>query len=322
MALLDAGVPLLAPVAGVSVGLISREKEGGELEHALLADILGLEDHYGDMDFKVAGSRKGVTAIQLDVKLEGGVPLDILEDALEVALTARCSILDNMEAELVKNIPDSKGNNFAGGFDAFMQRGLTIKSHAPRLRVVTFARDRLQFLLGPGGETKRMIEREHDCMLDLGDDAHEVGPSGTSTGCVVHVFAPDKASCEAATRMVQELVCDVEDGAILSAVVQEVKDYGAFVEVLRGRTGLLHVSEISNVVSGMGAVELLKAGDCLDVMCIGSDPLSGAVKLSRKRILDKNDRPKESAFSKIGSQSGSRPDTRPPRRSSTSDTSR
>jgi len=305
MAMLDAGVPLLAPVAGVSVGLISREDTSGELEHVLLADILGLEDHYGDMDFKVSGSRHGVTAIQLDVKLAGGVPLSILEDGLEVALTARCSILDTMEAELEAHLPESQRSTAKReAFENFMQRGLALKSHAPRLRVITFARDRLQFLLGPGGETKRTIEREHDCILDLGDDAHELASSGNSTGCVVHVFAPDKASCDNATRMVQELVCDVEHGAILSAVVSEVKDFGAFLEVLRGRTGLLHVSEISNTVSGMNAVDLLKVGDVLDVMCIGSDPLSGAVKLSRKRILDQNDRLKRDTFSKTGMQAG------------------
>lgn len=238
--------------------------------------------------------------MQLDVKLEGGVPLKILEEALEVAKSGRLLILDNMEEEMVSKLPPSPHTSIQNGFDAFMQRGLALKGHAPRVRVVTFAKDRLAFLLGPGGETKRMIEKDHNCMIDLGDA--EVGPTGVSTGCVVHVFAPDKASCEAATRVVQELVCDVEDGAILSAVVQEVKEFGAFVEVLRGRTGLLHVSEISNVAKGMAAVDQLKVGDTFDVVCLGSDPLSGAVKLSRRRILDSNDRPKGDAFSKTGSR--------------------
>jgi polyribonucleotide nucleotidyltransferase len=167
--------------------------------------------------------------MQLDVKLAGGVPLSILEDALEVAKESRYLILDNMEKEMLSKLPASSRSS-GNGFDAFMQRGLALKEHAPRLRVVTFARDRLPFLLGPGGETKRSIERDYNCMLDMGDT--EASTTGASSGCVVHVFGSDKASCEAATRVVQELVCDVEAGAILSAVVKEVKEYGAFVEVI------------------------------------------------------------------------------------------
>ena len=287
--------------------------------------------------------------MQLDVKLSGGVPLSILEEAVDVAGRGRCEILDTMEASL---FPESGGHTAAAadaaaasghghgqgqaaqkraakkaaraaaaaaeaagagvGLDAesivaqdggggggggraesgnggtgelfarYCRDRLSLKPFAPRLRVITFARDRLSFLLGPGGGVKRAIEAEFGVTVEVGDvlggqvaDQGEALPfgvgaasAGTSGGgggggeaaaqCVAHVFGGDKAACEAAARVVQELVCDVEEGSILSGVVKEVRDYGAVVQVLRGRTGLLHVSEISNSLRGAAAVGLLK----------------------------------------------------------------
>ena len=175
--------------------------------------------------------------------------------------------------------------NLPGGgpaFEAFLRSGLALKPHAPRLRVVTFDRERLSFLLGPGGQTKRAIELEFDCVLDVGDvpDSEEAaaggradrgvlggggssssvsgsGSGGSSNGatagatsssskeCVVHVFGATKASCDAATKVVQELVCDVVKGAVLRSTVTELRDFGALVDVLRGRAGLLHITEVS-----------------------------------------------------------------------------
>lgn len=163
--------------------------------------------------------------------------------------------------------------NVPGGgpaFEAFLRSGLALKPHAPRLRVVTFDRERLSFLLGPGGQTKRAIELEFDCVLDVGDvpdTGDEAAGGGTTTDrgvlggggatttaagststsskeCVVHVFGATKASCDAATKVVQELVCDVAKGAVLRGTITELRDFGALVDVLRGRAGLLHITEV------------------------------------------------------------------------------
>ena len=263
-----------AQVAGISIGLVTEaadENESCEYEdefgriarHAILTDLTGLEDHYGDMDFKVAGTRAGVTALQLDVKLAGGVPLAMICEALDAAASARAQVLDVME--VAAPLPP------AGSAPQ-------LKAIAPRIEIVNFDPVRRKDLVGPQGQTMREIESTFGCSLDL------------STEGQVKIFCEDASRALDAKQLVQELVAEIIEGQTYVCTVLEIKDYGAIVQVLRNREGLLHISELAHAArSGSGPSlapkDLLNLGDTLELKCIGVDHIGGWIKLSRKALL-------------------------------------
>lgn len=264
LALLDAGVPLLAPVAGVSVGLALGDTPS---EYSLLLDITGTEDHYGCMDFKIAGTTDGVTALQLDVK--SPLPMKILKEALHLAREGRVVMLEEMK-QLAKN-------SSAGVISKLYPR-LTLKDSAPRVEVVRFDPMRKKDLIGPGGAVLRQLEDRFDVSLDLTQEGQ----------CLL--FGQDKTAVADAKAAVMDLVADVEEGQVYTGTVIEIKDYGAVVELLRNKEGLLHVSEIADDIShpegNFGVVnQHLRVGQKIEVLCTGVDPVQGYIRLSRKALL-------------------------------------
>ena len=208
LAMMDAGVPLAAPVAGVAMGLIVDEATG---RHAVLSDIAGAEDHYGDMDFKVAGTASGITALQMDIKI-GGITPAIMREALEQARAGRLHILERMRATL----PDPRSN---------------ISTFAPRIVTVKIPVDKIRDVIGPGGKTIRSIIERTGVRIDVEDD-------GT-----VNVASNDDESAQRALSIIEELTATPELNKSYLGTVQRITDFGAFVEVLPGVDGLLHVSE-------------------------------------------------------------------------------
>ena len=246
LALMDAGVPIKRPVAGISVGLV-MEKD----TFSLLTDIQGDEDHYGDMDFKVAGTQKGVTGIQLDIKVDG-VNEAIVRGALEQAKEGRLQILKVMLGTL--NAPRKDISKFA-----------------PRLFQLKINPEMIGKLIGPGGKMIRAIQEEKGAKIDIEDD-------GT-----VSIASANADSVEAARRMVEGLTAEVKVGAVYDGKVVSMKDFGAFIEIAPGRDGLCHVSELDS-----GYVQrpedVVQIGDKVQVKVIGIDD-NGRVKLSRKALL-------------------------------------
>ncbi|MCU0702953.1 MAG: polyribonucleotide nucleotidyltransferase [Fimbriiglobus sp.] len=246
LALMDAGVPIKRPVAGISIGLVTQ----GE-EYVLMTDIQGDEDHYGDMDFKVAGTQKGVCGIQLDIKIDG-VTEDILKDALEQARTARIKILK----EMLKALIQPRGD---------------IAATAPRLFQIKISPEKIGLLIGPGGKTIRAIQEETGAKLDVEDD-------GTVT-----IAANDMDAGNAARGKVEALCAEIRVGTIYEGKVTSIKDFGAFIEISPGRDGLCHVSELDN-----GYVQhpsdVVKVGDRVTVKVISIDD-QDRVKLSRKALM-------------------------------------
>lgn len=253
MALMDAGIPLREHVAGVSVGLVSEvdPSTGTIKDYRILTDILGLEDHLGDMDFKIAGTRKGITAIQLDIK-PAGIPLDIICESLEHAYKGRLQILDHMEREI--NAPRTQDER-----------------NSPRLATLKFSNDALRRLIGPLGALKRKIEEETGARMSVSD--------GTLT-----IVAKNQAVMEKVLEKVDFIVGrEIEIGGIYKGVVTSVKEYGAFVEFTGGQQGLLHISELSHEpVSRVS--DAVSIGQQLSLMCIGQD-VRGNIKLSLKATL-------------------------------------
>ncbi|KAJ8775171.1 hypothetical protein K2173_020175 [Erythroxylum novogranatense] len=253
MALMDAGIPLSEHVAGVSVGLVSESdpSTGAIKDYQILTDILGLEDHLGDMDFKIAGTRKGVTAIQLDIK-PAGIPLDIICECLEPALKARLQILEHMEQEISE--PRVQDNQYA-----------------PQIVNLKFSNDSLRRLIGPLGSLKRKIEDETGARLSVGD--------GTLT-----IVAKNQKVMEKVQEKIDFIVGrEIEVGGIYKGVVASIKEYGAFVEFNGGQQGLLHISELSHdPVSKVS--DVVSIGQQLSLMCIGQD-VRGNIKLSLKATL-------------------------------------
>lgn len=250
LSLMDAGVPITDAVAGISVGLITK---GDEV--CLLTDIMGLEDHFGDMDFKIAGTRKGVTAIQLDLKVQG-TPVDVLTRAVEQAREARMIILDQMEAVIAKPKPD-------------------ISTYAPRIVSTQVPADRIGEVIGPGGKTiKKIIEETGVESIDIEDDGK------------VLIASMTKESAEKAVAYVNGLVEEPEIGKIYKAKVARVMNFGAFCEFLPGKQGLVHVSELSSeYVKDVNSV--VKVGDEFDVKLIEVDQMK-RVNLSKKQAENKN----------------------------------
>jgi polyribonucleotide nucleotidyltransferase len=268
LALLDAGVPILAPVAAVSVGVVSDATSG---DYGLLLDITGTEDHYGDMDFKVAGTETGVTAFQLDVKKP--LSMDILEHALHLAWEGRIVMLHEMEV-LTRQ-------SSCGVLSNLMPRTV-LKDSAPRVEVVRFDPLRKRDLIGPGGAVIRQLEDRYGVSLDLTQEGQ----------CLL--FGANPEMVKEAKASIMDLVADVEEGGVYTCTVIEIKDFGAILEALRNKEGLLHVSEISdddddggkNPDGNYGFVrDHLKVGQKIEVLCTGVDPVQNSIRFSRKKLL-------------------------------------
>jgi polyribonucleotide nucleotidyltransferase len=262
MAMMDAGVPLAAPVAGIAMGLIMDEASG---KYAILSDIAGAEDHYGDMDFKVAGTAKGITALQMDIKVTG-INADIMREALMQARAGRLHILGKM-AETIK---ESRGN---------------ISTFAPRIITIKIPVDKIRDVIGPGGKMIRSIIERTGVKIDVEDDGR------------VNVASADEASARKAIGMIQELTATPELNKTYLGKVQRITDFGAFVEIMPGTDGLLHVSEIANH-RVKDVRDELKEGEQVLVKVINIDP-TGKIRLSRKALLNEAEgaRPAEGAAS-------------------------
>jgi polyribonucleotide nucleotidyltransferase len=252
LSLLDAGVPLKAPVAGIAMGLITDGKRT-----VILSDILGDEDHLGDMDFKVAGSREGITALQMDIKVTE-VDWDIMEKALAQAKEGRLHILDCMDKDTASEL---------GGLKAREE----LHAYAPRMETLQVKPDRIRDIIGPGGKVIRAIQETTGAKIDVEDSGR------------VSVFGPDSAAVEQAMAMVTELTQEAEIGRIYLAKVKRVADFGVFAEIFPGTDGLIHISHLAE-----GRVDkvtdVLEEGDEVLAKCIDIDP-SGRIRLSRKEAL-------------------------------------
>lgn len=246
LALMDAGVPLKAPVAGIAMGLV---KEDGR--HAILTDIAGAEDHYGDMDFKVAGTKDGITALQMDIKM-AGLTSELLAEALEQARRARLFILEKM----AETLPAPREE---------------ISSFAPRIFTIQIPPDKIRDVIGPGGKMIRSIVERTGAKIDVQDD-------GT-----VSIASADEQSARKAIQIVEELTAVAELGKTYLGKVQRIVDFGAFIEILPGTDGLLHVSEVADYHVKDVRNELSE-GDQVLVKVINIDP-QGKVKLSRRAVL-------------------------------------
>ena len=249
LAMMDAGVPLKAPVSGIAMGLIMDEETG---KYAILSDIAGAEDHYGDMDFKVAGTSDGITALQMDIKV-AGITMDVMRKALEQARTGRLFILDKMRQTLGV-ARDS------------------VSAHAPRIVTIRIPVDKIRDVIGPGGKTIRSIIERTGVKIDVEDDGR------------VNVASADEASAQKAIGIIQELTATPELNKTYLGKVQRITDFGAFVEIMPGVDGLLHVSEIAHY-RVKDVRDELKEGDQVMVKVINIDP-SGKIRLSRKALLE------------------------------------
>jgi len=243
LALMDAGVPIKAPVAGIAMGLI-KEDAG----FAVLTDILGDEDHLGDMDFKVAGSAAGITALQMDIKIQG-ITEEIMEIALEQAHEARIHILDEMNKVIA--LPRAELND-----------------NAPTMKTIKIDQDKIRDVIGKGGATIRGLCEETGASIDIEDD-------GT-----VRVFADDKASAELAEAKILEITAEAEVGAIYEGKVERIVDFGAFINILPGKDGLLHISQISSERVEK-VTDYLEEGQTVKVKVLDVDA-RGRIKLSMK----------------------------------------
>jgi len=274
LALMDAGVPLKAPIAGVAMGLIM---DSANNRHAILSDIAGAEDHYGDMDFKVAGSADGITALQMDIKMDG-VPTEIMQEALEQARAGRLHILKKMESTI--QMPRE-----------------SISTHAPRIVTITIPVDKIRDVIGPGGKTIRSIVERTGVKVDVEDDGR------------VNVSSSDEDSAQKAITIIEELTASPEVDKTYLGKVQRITDFGAFVEIIPGIDGLLHISEIAHYRVA-NVKDELEEGDQVLVKVINVDP-SGKVRLSRKALLPVPDSENtNTGKDKEKSQSGSGGDNR------------
>jgi len=255
MALMDAGVPIRTPVAGISVGLVT-EFEGEKLtRYTTLTDIIGSEDHFGDMDFKLCGTRDGVTGFQLDLKLPG-ISLKIMTEAILLARDARMKVLDAMAIAI------------AGPRKELSQ-------YAPRIETVRIHPDKIGLLIGPGGKTIKGIVAETGAEINIDDDGS------------VHIYSANRESLNRAKEIITGMTKEIEVGEVYHGRVVSIKDFGAFVEVLPGKDGLVHISELADF-RVKSVEDVVKVGDLVWVKCIGIDD-KGRVKLSRKAAMkDRN----------------------------------
>jgi polyribonucleotide nucleotidyltransferase len=250
LALMDAGVPIKAPVAGIAMGLIT---DGDK--YTILTDILGLEDHLGDMDFKVTGTREGITAFQMDVKI-GGVSKDIMSEALEQARKGRIYILDKMA-------------------EALSSPRKSLAPHAPRIYTLQIKQDKIRDVIGTGGKVIRSIIEQTGVKIEIEDSG------------LVNIAATDEESARKAIDIIKGIVEEPEVGKVYLGKVKRIVDFGAFVEILPGTEGLLHISQISHKRIAKVS-DVLKEGDEILVKVTEIDSL-GRVKLSRKELIGRED---------------------------------
>ena len=250
LALMDAGIPITKPVAGISIGLFSNDDKA-----TLVTDILGTEDHCGDMDFKVAGTRDGITGFQVDLKIKG-LKWDLVEGAFEMARESRLQILDYMQSVIEQPRDD-------------------LSEYAPRIHVLKIDPEKIGALIGPGGKVIRRITETTGVQIDVEDD-------GT-----IKIFSTDKAGLDAAVDEVNGITAEAEVNKIYNGKVTGIKDFGAFVEILPGKDGLVHISELADF-RVKSVEDICKMGDQMWVKCIGVDD-RGKIKLSRKQALAEKD---------------------------------
>ena len=253
LSLMDAGVPIKAPVAGISCGLVTDENKS-----VILTDILGAEDHFGDMDFKVCGTRAGITGFQLDLKLPG-IPIDLLCAAMDQNLVARNQILDIIEACMPAPRPE-------------------ISKNAPQMDTMKINPAKIGALIGPGGKKIKEITEATGASIDIEDD-------GT-----VKIFAKDRAALDYARERIEGVTAEAEIGKVYRGKVVNVRDFGAFVEIMPGQEGLLHISEMANYRVAQ-VTDICKEGDFVSVKVIDIDN-SGKIRLSRKAALEEMDKKK------------------------------
>ncbi len=281
LALMDTGVPIKAPVAGVAMGLI---KDGEKF--SILTDILGMEDHLGDMDFKVAGTDKGITALQMDIKIKG-INSEIMNKALEQARIARLAILDMMMQVIPTPRPE-------------------LKSHAPRMTVIQVPTEKIGAIIGPGGKMIRSIQEETGAKIDISED-------GT-----VFIASSDGVGAQMARERIEALTESAVVGRIYTGKVVRITDFGAFVEILPNMDGMVHISQLDT--QRVNKVEdVVRMGDEITVMVTDIDD-QGKIRLSRQAVLEgwtveeaaEHDRPRsKSGGNRSGHDRGGR---RPPRR--------
>jgi polyribonucleotide nucleotidyltransferase len=244
---MDAGVPVTAPVAGIAMGLV---KEGDKV--LVLSDILGDEDHVGDMDFKVAGTRQGITSLQMDIKIQG-LSKPIMQQALEQARKGRLFILDKME----ETIKSSRTE---------------ISPYAPKIVTIQINPDKIRDIIGPGGKVIRAMQAETETRIDVDD-----------TG-VVKIVAVDKEASDKALQMVKDIVQEAEVGAIYEGTVRKIMDFGAFVEIFPGTDGLVHISQLDSKRVNK-VTDILKEGDKVMVKVLEVDR-DGKIRLSRRAAVE------------------------------------
>ncbi|HQQ15162.1 MAG TPA: polyribonucleotide nucleotidyltransferase, partial [Deltaproteobacteria bacterium] len=252
LSLMDAGVPLKKPVAGIAMGLI---KEGDD--YMVLTDILGDEDHLGDMDFKVAGTADGITALQMDIKISG-IPEEVLGQALEKAKAARLAILEKMK----QTISAPRGD---------------ISPYAPRIYTMTINPDKIRDVIGPGGKVIKDIIAKTDTKIEIDDSGR------------VDIFSPDEDHAKMAVDMIQALTKELELGRVYSGKVAKIMDFGAFVDFPTGESGLVHISQLANE-RVKNVRDVVQEGDEIIVKVIGIDSKTGKIRLSRKEALNNTTR--------------------------------
>jgi polyribonucleotide nucleotidyltransferase len=283
---MDTGVPIKAPVSGIAMGLV---KDGDE--YRVLTDIQGLEDHLGDMDFKVAGTKEGITALQMDIKIKG-ISYEIMAEALAQAKEARFFILDKMLEVLPEARPE-------------------MSPYAPRITIVSIDPEMIGAIIGPGGKTIRRIQEETGVKIDVEEDGS------------VFIAATDGPSAQRAKEMVETLVEKPEIGKIYTGEVVRIEDYGAFVEILPGKDGMVHISQLADY-RVPSVQDVVRLGDEIMVMVIDIDH-AGKIKLSRQAVLegwtaeearerDRKPSGRRDRHDSRGSGSSGSRDRRPPRR--------
>lgn len=254
LALMDAGVPIAKPVAGISLGLVTSSTPTGKIDqYVLITDIIGNEDHFGDMDFKIAGTEDGITGFQLDLKLQG-LPLSIAKEAIYKNREARIKILDIMRGAIAE--PREQ-----------------LREHAPRVHAMQIQPDRIGALIGPGGKNIKRITELSGAQIDINED---------NSGRLL-IFANNETSMQRAIREVELVAADIELGKTYKGIVKSIKEFGVFVECMPGKEGLVHISELAECRINK-AEDVCKMGDTITVKCIGVDD-KGKVRLSRKAVL-------------------------------------
>ena len=252
LALMDGGVPIKAPVAGIAMGLIMDENEEN---YTILTDIQGLEDHLGDMDFKVAGTRAGITALQMDIKIQG-ITEEILKEALEQAQTARMQILDHMSETIAETRPE-------------------LSQYAPKIEQIQIKPDQIKVVIGKGGDTINKIIDETGVKIDIDEDGR------------VNIASSDADAIARAKEIIEELTLEVEPGQVYEGTVKRIEKFGAFVNIAKGKDGLVHISELQHKRTNR-VEDVVSIGDTVKVKVLEIDN-RGRINLSMKALTESDE---------------------------------